>query len=272
MRFPASVAKTPALESYVMVKEGETSSSSSSQPPTKEQLFARTHITMMEATAGNGQLSGGGKKKKGGKKQKQAPLAKEGQAISKFFNENAGRPVPHLLTLEQSITAALTSNLGTFATTSAVGANVYAAAYFYLTDFPNYPEYTGLFDQYKFDQLEVWLEPVAAAGTTVFAEVVSAVDLDDGNVPASAGVVLGKQGAITGMGGAGHYHRWKPHVAVGMYAGAFTSYGNYPAGWLDSASPSVQHFGLKAVLYPTPVGIVYNLIVRAIISFRAPGI
>jgi len=62
-------------------------------------------------------------------------------------------------------------------------------------------------------------------------------------------------------------------MAVAAFSGAFTSYSNVPAGWIDSASPGVQHYGLKLYFESTPFGVIsYEYSVRAKVSFRGPGI
>jgi hypothetical protein len=195
-------------------------------------------------------------------------LAKDGQAIGKLFNIVAGRPYPALTSLEQSISATLQST-ALFNVTSTTVAT-FGNQPFALNSFANSAEYTGLFDQYRFDQIEVWLEP-AASSTAVYGTIATAVDLDDANVPTMTSV-LDKQGALISSGADGHYHRWAPHVAVSEYSGTFTSFGNVPATWVDSASPGVQHYGFKAYFSATPVALSYNLTVRAIVSFRAPGV
>jgi len=196
-------------------------------------------------------------------------LISDGQICSKTFNELAARPVPRNgLSLEQGITLEMTYEGSLF--TSSVTVPVGAAAAVVLSSFTGATALTSVFDQYRFDQIEVWLEPVAAQGTTVFGNLITAVDLDDVTVPASA-AIADRQGAIQGYGGAGRYHKWKPHMAVAVYSGAFTSFANETAGWIDSASPNVQHYGFKTYALTTPVAITYNITVRAVLSFRAPN-
>jgi hypothetical protein len=137
---------------------------------------------------------------------------------------------------------------------------------------PAYTEYTGLFDQYRIRLIEAWLEPIAAQGTTVFGPVASAIDLDDANSPGNLASVQAKQDSLTSYGGSSHYHRWVPHCALAAYSGVFTSFANVTAPWIDSASPAVQHFGLKYAALPTPAAVPYRLNVRMHLSFRAPGI
>jgi len=202
------------------------------------------------------------KKKSGGR-------ARDGAIFSKFFNELAARPVPRNgLSMEQGITLEMEFyDLGFLATSTITNAT--ASSQFSLSNFLGSTALTSVFDQYKFEQVEVWLEPTAAQGSTVFANLITAVDLDDASVPTAA--ISDRQGALQGYGGAGRYHKWVPHMAVAVYSGTFTSFANERAGWIDSASPNVQHYGFKSFAVSTPVIVKYDLTVRAVISFRAPN-
>jgi hypothetical protein len=203
---------------------------------------------------------------------RKSKLAKDGQTSGKFFNVVAGRPYPSFSTLEQRIQVVDIYNYSSFITTSTT-VPVFTSFAFILSSLPNYTSYTSLFDQYRVDQLEVWLEPSSVLSTANYSTLATAIDLDDANVATAYSQVEGKQGALVGEGAAGRYHRWRPHVAIAEFSGAFTSYGNAPAGWIDAASPSVQHFGFKTAAGITSSGAVsYNLTVRAVVSWRAPGV
>jgi len=120
----------------------------------------------------------------------------------------------------------------------------------------------------------VWVEcPEVMSATVNSVPFYTAVDLDDANNPTAVSQVAGKQGAVVSMTGTGHYHAWKPHMAVAVYSGAFTSFSNAPAGWIDSGSTGVQHYGLKAAVNGADGQVHgYYALVRAKISFRAAGI
>jgi hypothetical protein len=200
-------------------------------------------------------------------------LVKDAQIVSKLFNDVASRPYPvNRMNLDQMIAVELSFTSNPFISTS-VTVPIYGAAFFTLSNFSAATQLTAVFDQYRFKQIEVWLEPAAAQGTTVFAPIATAIDLDDANTPTSFGIVSDKPGAIVSQGGAGHYHKWYPHIAVATYSGTFTSYSNEPALWLDCASPAVQHFGFKFAAMTTSTAVIpYVLTVRAILQFRAPAI
>jgi len=173
--------------------------------------------------------------------------------------------------IQPTLEAVLSGENPNFLTTSTLAAT-FAAKGFALSDFDQSSEYTGLFDQYRINRLEVWIIPVAAQGTTVFGGSFSAIDLDDASTPSATATVKAKQGSLLSSGGASHYHSWRPHVAIAAYSGAFTSFANMTESWIDSGSPGVQHYGLKFASDSTPVAYTFNLTYKAHVSFRAPGI
>lgn len=192
---------------------------------------------------------------------------------SLIFNPQAERPQRSLKTpySEYSFAGEYASTL--FTTSMAVPTNG-AESYTLSTHFPDASNFTSLFDEYRIDQIEVWLEPAmvisSSAGSSPF---VSAVDLDDANTPANFADVSGRQGAVEGVTGTGHYHKWKPNVATALYSGTFTSYGNITSTWVDCASPSVQHYGLKyATNSADGVTRPYYRTVRMLVTFRGPAI
>jgi hypothetical protein len=201
----------------------------------------------------------------------QADRPRSANSLSAVFNPLAGRPSLPFSNLVPEIHVVLTGNVPiTF--TSSTTVPVYGNALFSLGTFAGSSEYTSLFDQYRIDMLEVWIVPLNAQGTTVFGEFDSAVDLDDSNTPATADTVRSKQGAIQTYSGNGHYHRWRPHVAIAGYTGSFSGFTNVSSRWIDSASTAVQHYGLKIALGATPVAVSYQMHYRAHASFRAPGL
>jgi hypothetical protein len=108
--------------------------------------------------------------------------------------------------------------------------------------------FATLFDQYKIAEVEVWISPViSAASASVPAPVTwySVVDYDDATSPTALSTFQQYTNVVTTPTTSGHYIRFKPHVAESLYSGAFTSFGNIKAPWIDVASPSVQHYGIK---------------------------
>lgn len=191
--------------------------------------------------------------------------------VSRAFNTVASYPRMPVVDRESTLDAVLTADLGVGFTTSVI-VNTYYSYSIKLGGFADYLEYVGLFDQYRINRVEVWLTPAAAAGSTVFNQLMSCVDYDDSNVPTSTAQVEGKQGALTTMGGAGHYHAWVPHVANALYSGAFSSYGNMVSPWIDAASINVEHYGFKVAAFTTPVAVNYTIAARIHVTFKSPGI
>jgi len=247
-------------------------SSSGPPGPSKMQLSELTHLTAGMVAAGSVSHSSGGKtkKKKKGGKSKEAPLAADGVSIGKFYNVVAGRPYPSFTRLDQTIRVVDTFYVSAFITSSTT-VPAGAASYFTLNNFTSATAYENVFDQYKIVQIEVWLD-LNGNQDAVQGELVTAVDNDDAVVPTTATSISDKQGALNGFGATGRYHRFRPHVAVAEFAGTFTSYGNMPSTWIDSSSGNVQHYGFKAVLGVAGAVVNYNMTVRAVIDFRAPGL
>lgn len=198
--------------------------------------------------------------------------AKKTKFVAKVFNPQASRPQPTLSTPWQEFRVTLSANAIAFTTSTSVP--VYFASAYSLANFNGAGSYTSLFDEYKIEQFEVWLEPSIimspSAGSAVFY---SAIDLDDANVPVSVQDVDGRQGCVVSETGTGHYHKWRPYVANALYSGAFTSYGSEPSQWIDCASSSVYHYGIKAAV-PAADGIAraYYLEIRAMVAFRGSAI
>jgi hypothetical protein len=226
----------------------------------KEEALARHNAKTIPAS---GMRKGGKSKGKGSSKK---------SFLAKVYNPQASRPFPTLRTPLQEYRTTMTASFLQYTNSAAIP--TYNSTYLVLTTFPEYTGYVALFDEYKIETIELWIEPGMVMSPTVGStEFASAVDLDDANVPASYGDVAARQGAITSLTGTGHYHKWKPYVANALYSGAFTSYGSEPAPWIDCASSTVQHFGIKTATSAAdgmsrPMYYTW----RAVVAFRGPAI
>lgn len=241
--------------------DGQQIAQPSAASATVEQLAALTAVP-----AGMGVSRGGSRKTS---KVKSRPLAKDGQIIAKVFDiQGMGRPYPSIGKLLQQITVTMDNIAPAFTSSSTVPIGY--AFNLPLNALSGFASYTVLFDQYRIEQIEVWLEPSVVA--SLQASLVTVVDVDDSNTPTSFGQVGDHQGALIGPSNMGRYHCWKPHMAVAAYSGAFTSYSNQVAGWIDCASPAVQHYGFKSWCTLTNTAIAFNVTYRAVVSFRGPGI
>jgi hypothetical protein len=209
------------------------------------------------------------------KGRKPGRLVREDQIVSVLFDTFGRRPQPtNGLSLEQSVRVELQiSQVNYLTSLTTQGASAYSTAAFTISQFLGATSLLSVFDQYRIEQLECWVEANAPNSTASLPELTSCVDLDDANVPTSLGSIQDHMGAIVSCLPSGHYHKWKPHIAIAAYSGTFTSYSNAASQWIDSASPNVQHFGLKlALTSSSTTAMSVNLVTRAVVTFRAPTI
>jgi len=148
--------------------------------------------------------------------------------------------------------------------TSAVGGQN-----FQLNSLPQVASMTAIFDQYRIAAIETWLQPNQTNNGGHTCWVYSAIDYDSGAAPASLAALQQYSNVKETSLVDGHYHKFVPHVAFGAYAGAFTSYGNVSSPWLDSNSPTIQHYGLVfGCSQSTDNGITFNLQARFHLEFK----
>jgi len=135
----------------------------------------------------------------------------------------------------------------TSSTTVAVG----SAYTFTLTNLPGYTEFTALFDQYRLLKVMMQFIPatnVLTASATPLAHpvAVTAIDYDDGNTPTTTDELREFETCKIVQPFKVHYVNVIPRIAAAVYSGAFTSFSNTKM-WIDSASPTVQHYGVKFI-------------------------
>lgn len=160
--------------------------------------------------------------------------------------------------------------LSTFVSNSAVA--VFYAQAFVASAIDQISSLTAVFDQYRIAEVEIWFWPRITPGTGVTVDagmMATAVDYDDANALTTFPQALDYQNVLVSDGRQGHYHRFVPHVALAAYSGAFTSFANKPAPWIDAASTGVQHYGIKAAWTATDVSLyTYSVQARLHMEFR----
>lgn len=122
---------------------------------------------------------------------------------------------------------------------------------FFLSQLPNYTEFTNLYDQYKISRIKVKFiysansqDVTTAANITALPNLLTVVDNNDSTALTSAGDYCQyKDFRIRRMDKPCSVY-FKPQFAVAAYSGAFTSYAS-KTGWIDCASYNVKHYGLK---------------------------
>lgn len=143
------------------------------------------------------------------------------------------------------------------------GINYFCLSWNFTLDMlPEMLEFTSLFDQYKIDHVELTIRPfqeqsVSNANTVgqnppISCIMYSVKDYDDSATftPSYVGVNDMREyrtfKEYSFFQTHAHKIKIKPHMAVAAYgSGVFSSYANNKAMWIDSNSPSVQHYGIK---------------------------
>jgi len=160
-------------------------------------------------------------------------------------------------------------DLGTILTSS-VTVPVSVGLNFTLNAVPEVSSFTTLFDQYKIEEVECFIFPEGNTNNngldTVWASV---LDYDDSASLTTLTQALDYDTVRVTEFNVGHYRRFKPRIAAAAYSGAFTSFANLSAPWIDCGSPSVQHYGIKILTEPSITAAGVRAIARLKLRFRA---
>jgi len=158
------------------------------------------------------------------------------------------------------------SALGTVLTTS-TSVPTFGAVAFTLTLLDQLTNFTNLFDQYRFNWIEVWTEPIAQVGNTG-TSYTTVIDYDDATNLTQYAQALDYTNAVTTTLGSGHHRTFVPHIAVAAYSGAFTSFANEVAPWIDCSSSAVAHYGIKIAAQTALASTPIIMFTRLSVSFR----
>jgi len=161
-------------------------------------------------------------------------------------------------------------NIGTSTASTTISTS--SAYNFSLNQVDQVSQLTAVFDQYRIDEIEFWLWPKlgaeVASATADQGILASVIDYDDSNLLGSLTAALDYVNVLVSSGRDGHYRRFKPHVAIAAYSGSFSSFANETSPWLDAASPSVQHYGVKTVWTACDAAYSQSIQARLHLSFR----
>jgi len=147
----------------------------------------------------------------------------------------------------------------------------FQAKQFNVNDLDQISSLTSVFDQYKIDFVEVWLECSTASTANLLngtQDLITVVDYDDATNLSTINSALDYTNALATPLGQNHYRKFQPHAAVAAYSGTFVSFSNVSNIWIDAGSPGVQHYGFKAIAGITSTATSYNLRVRYHTSWR----
>jgi hypothetical protein len=141
---------------------------------------------------------------------------------------------------------------------------------------PDFSSWASVFDQYRVIAVEVLLEPNATisgpgSSNTISGRLVTVIDYDDSNALSSLSAATAYDNAIITPSSGRCRRCFAPRIAVGAYgSGSFGQYANTQALWIDCASGSVAHYGIKAYIEPGTASFLqsYNLTTRSLVEFR----
>lgn len=109
----------------------------------------------------------------------------------------------------------------------------------------------ALFDQYRIKRVDWRFRPqfegINFSTTDNVPVIYTVVDYDDSVNLTTLPQIREYQNCQTHMNESFNVS-CVPHCAMALYAGAFSSYGNITAPWIDSASNGVPHYGLKLAI------------------------
>lgn len=140
-----------------------------------------------------------------------------------------------------------------------------------LVDIPGYTELTALYDQYKIGLCEVAFMPSATTSNTstiMNYGVASVIDHDDANTLSIFNDYAQYQSCAVHASLKPFKRVFTPRLAVAAYSGAFTSYANVGDMWIDAASASVEHYGVKVWIGTTNTAIHYQVWAKVHVDLR----
>lgn len=130
----------------------------------------------------------------------------------------------------------------------------------------------SLFDQYRFIACRFRLLPrqnLLAPSTSTYPPLYTVIDYDNATAPSSRAAIQSYANCTESQVYESVERSFCPHIAVAAYSGSFSSYSNMAMVWIDSASPSVQHYGLKYWIDTCPTATpVWDIVVEYWIQFR----
>jgi hypothetical protein len=119
---------------------------------------------------------------------------------------------------------------------------------FALSSFPDYTEFTALFDSYRIQQTRVSFTNIAFAGGSVLANMHTVIDYDDNNVIGVSAMQEYETYQVDTVESS-FSRTLNPRAANAAYSGAFTSFSQMPTKtWCDVASPNILYYGLKGII------------------------
>jgi hypothetical protein len=169
----------------------------------------------------------------------------------------------------------ITRTVKTFQLTNVVTSttvNTFRSYSFSVSSLSDITEMSSVFDQYRINYVEVKFIPnitEAISSTPLSGLNYTAIDLDDANVFTSFTDALDYNSLGVWKPLETVQVAFKPRIAIAAYGSAvFGSFANSEPKWIDAASTTVEHYGLKTVFGTSTSSITYVPIVRLHVEWR----
>jgi hypothetical protein len=113
---------------------------------------------------------------------------------------------------------------------------------------------SGNFDQYKIMAIRFTIVPDQNAvglftnSTTAYTPLYCVIDYDDSTNLGSVANAEGYSNCIVLGAGESCERTFKPRCALSAYTGSFGGFANMSDQWIDAASTTVQHYGIKVFI------------------------
>jgi len=157
----------------------------------------------------------------------------------------------------------VTSTLNT-STTTYIENNVS----FTLSGLNNYSGLVSVFDQYCIYSVAISISVDGSAPVGVSASVLTALDYDNTSAIGPTGIASFNNCSETLIGPSTSLVRYvKPCIALAAYTGTFTGYATQRC-WLNSNSPSINHYGFRLVVLPTNATFSLRIVYEYTCGFR----
>jgi hypothetical protein len=130
---------------------------------------------------------------------------------------------------------------------------------------PEFASFTAIFDQYRMVKVRCWFIPGSASTSSLWKSV---VDYDNTATTATSAFFDEYNNCHTSTLSNCHYREFQLHAAIAAYSGTFTSFANEPSPWIDCASPSVAHYGVKLYAETSVATASVSLITKYWFQFR----
>lgn len=155
--------------------------------------------------------------------------------------------------------------------TSSTTLATYVATDFRFSNAPDYLNFAQVFDQYQIAHVHVTFIPSVqqSEGSANLGLFTSVLDYDDAAPLATMGDALSYANALTASGTQMQTRTLVPRIALAAYSGGtFSGYANAGNTWIDAASATVQHYGIKTAWTTTSAVATMAMVVRMHLRFR----